>query len=463
MAETVYHHSEFYKRAGDDEVDRSFVDHSAAEAKFLFFTFSWNNVQSTALPNTDEQEIQEIETNITLIEGLLLSLFALVVICFLVTQISVYVKFFTSKRNSWKLRRRNCRMHTLAYNCPKHERRKQHRGADRFSVTAMPCKPGLAYSARSIRGGDLVYIAPVEQNAGWEHGGSFRMAPSNYASVFMVDPRGHYGPRLEASPEATLQMYRTTKAQRRSHATRAAAMEKKCCCHRRNFSLPLSVSPDEGKGCENPGYDSDTVSSSVKSPELVSTTASFQKLTLPSTSSPTGSERDGDCSDSPIFSESDQDSACSPKRFSTASTTLLPTRCLPSASDEDNDCERKRIKRFLFRKHGSSNESGFNQSCNTKARKYMQRSNRPVTSCSSSDSDRNSPDSSTQCLKARTGGSHSHTSGSESDYSLTSVSSLSVLSALPLPSLLTKNSKCATIIERSTSFKSLRNSWLAKV
>ena len=79
---------------------------------------------------------------------------------------------------------------------------------------------------------------------------------------------------------------------------------------------------------------------------------------------------------------------------------------------------------------------------------------------SSSDSDRNSPDSSAKCLKASKRATL--TSGSESDFSLTSVSSLSVLSAIPMPSLFSK-SKTNANQDRAASRNSLKNSWLAKV
>ncbi len=412
--------------------------------KFLFFTYSWNHVYSTALPSTDQREMNSTQEDVNLFEGLILTLFAIMVICFLVAQITIYVKFYTSKRNSWRLRKR---AGSIAY--PRYERRKTSRHGDSFTVTTVPCKPGLAYSARSMRNGDFVFISPVEDRVSAWNGSSFRMAPANYASVFMVDSRGHFGPRLEASPEAALQMY---KAARRQNTLRekSSSNGEKCFCHKRTCSLPPSISPVGGKECENPGYDSDTASASFASPEVTLPTAS-----LPNSATPTSfSERDdgdGD-SESPVNTESETE---------VTTGSCVPVKPRSSVSDDDAGWKRKRGKGFLFSRHSSSTESCHNQNHRqavSKCRKYIVQHGRPGTSCSSSDSDRNSPDSSAKCLKAARGANL--TSGSESDFSLTSVSSLSVLSAVPIPrSFGLKNISNS----RTSSFTSLRNSWLAKM
>ena len=154
-----------------------------------------------------------------------MAFFGLLTLSFLIAQVILYVKFCTSRRNSWSIRRKDCHIHTMSFTCPWYDRARENK-SDRFTVTAIPCKPGLAYSASTIRSGDLVNISPVEEGPGkvW-HGGSFRMAQSNYASVFMVDPRGHFGPHLQAAPAATLQLYRA----KRSNTMRATSQDEKSC------------------------------------------------------------------------------------------------------------------------------------------------------------------------------------------------------------------------------------------
>ena len=435
--------SEYKKYFGPELNDHHNSEGKMSEPSFLFFTFSWNNIPSTSLPSTNKQDNKSRRDEIGFMEGLFLTVFGLLAIAFFVAQVILYVKFCTSKTNSWSVRRRGCRIHTLSFTCPRYEGAKGNRRMDGFTVTAVPCKPGLAYSARSIRSGDLVYISPVDEGAGtrW-HSGSFRMAPSNYASVFMVDSRGHFGPRLQASPEATLQIFRTTE---RSNTVRVTQREK-CCCHRRTCSLPPPISPAGAKECENPGYESDTVSSSRVSPDIVSTTASFQKVTLPDT--PTiYSDREGD-NEFPVHSDGHD--------FQRPRFIPPMLNSHDFVSDSEYDCNQKRRKTFLHERYYSCNENIL-RSTLFRDRKC----NRSVICSSSSDSDRNSPDSSNKCLKASKRATL--TSGSESDFSLTSVSSLSVLSAIPIPSLFSKSSKTNANQDRAASRNSLKNSWLAKV
>ena len=440
--------SEYKEYFGGEIHDNYNSEGKMSEPSFLFFTFSWNNIPSTSLPNTKKQDIDAIRNEIGLIEGLFLTVFGLLAMAFFVAQVILYVKFCTSRRNSWSVRRRGWRIHTLSFTCPRYEGAKGNRRMDGFTVTAVPCKPGLAYSARSIRSGDLVYISPIDEGAGtrW-HSGSFRMAQSNYASVFMVDSRGHFGPRLQASPEATLQICSTKE---RSNTVRMAQREK-CCCHRRTCSLPPPISPAGAKECENPGYESDTVSSSRVSPDIVSTTASFQKVMLAG-SPTTCSDREGD-SESPVHSDGHDFQR--PNFITSMLNSNELEKCTGFVSDSENDCNRKRRRTFLYGRYSSYNEN-IRRSTLFRDLKY----NRSVICSSSSDSDRNSPDSSAKCLKASKRATL--TSGSESDFSLTSVSSLSVLSAIPMPSLFSK-SKSNANQDRAASRNSLKNSWLAKV
>ena len=231
------------------------------------------------------------------------------------------------------------------------------------------------------------------------------------------------------------------------------------CCHKRTYSLPPSISPAGGKECENPGYESDTVSISRISSDIASTSALFQKVILPSSTTPSSSKREAN-SESPIFSESDQEfgsKAFSPN-YRIGMNEVKPVQ---SVSDNEYDCKRKKNKTFPCRRYSSRNGRSHLHAGVIRGRRYTAQKGRSVPNCSSSDSDRNCPDSSTRYLKAAK--RITLTSGSESDFSLTSVSSLSAVSAIPMLSMFSKTTKANSNHEKTAACNSLKNSWLAKM
>ena len=69
--------SEYKEYFGGEIHDNYNSEGKMSEPSFLFFTFSWNNIPSTSLPNTKKQGIDAIRNEIGLIEGLFLTVFGI--------------------------------------------------------------------------------------------------------------------------------------------------------------------------------------------------------------------------------------------------------------------------------------------------------------------------------------------------------------------------------------------------
>ncbi len=462
-------------------------DNQIQKASFLYFTFSWDNVKSTISPKTIPGQSKENE--ITILEGLFLTLFGLFALAFFVAQVIIYVRFCTAKRNSWSIRRKQWSVESMPESSPDYENTRG-RLSDSFMVTAVPCKPGLAYSARSLnRSGGVLYLSPYDDIPDYRlwNENSFRMAQSNYASVFMVDPRGHFGPRLSASPEAAMEMYRATGRS----LPRLPSRHKKCCCHKKVQAFPPPSTPTE---CQNPGYESDTLSSPrVSSPEAMSTS--------PSSLSP------GE--DSPMLSDSDRCCTCgeSSAEYESLGETItleekgrnndkqtikksslskgkywfnnfeskenskgilssnnLDTNVVHSASGALNTLPGISGRSRIYSTDSENFDFDKNDQKITKEDTRKKRQVRLIVHSkgkrgsyagaeSTSGSDRNSPDSPTRPVLPG--------QESDSDFSLTSVSSLSVLSTLPTPHKPPRKTRIPT--RKSKINNSVGNSWLAKV
>ncbi len=174
------------------------------------FQNEFQNITSSGKPAIPPPSSGGVST----VECVLLTIFGTLVAIFFIFQMTIYVRYCSARRQSWSIKKKR-----VCLGVPNPGVRTDAIWAHMYEpYGSVPCKPGLKYSSRP---NGMVYMSDFDSGSDTRSDKSFIRGTADSRStfsstVFMVDPRGHFSPRLSASPEVAMELLGSSKTSSKS-------------------------------------------------------------------------------------------------------------------------------------------------------------------------------------------------------------------------------------------------------